>query len=120
MVRTRPYLALVAWLALVTLPGVRPAFAQDQTARGTATAVTDVSLTVKTLQQEVTFAVDSKTIVEAEGAGQKTREARAAGATGIKLTSVLQSGQSVLVTYKDVNGKHLATRISRVSSPKPR
>jgi len=114
MLMTRPYLGFVGSLALVALAGVLPATAQDQTARGTATAVTDVSVTVKTAQQAMTFDVDSKTVVEAEGAGQKAREARAAGATGIKLTSVLQSGQPVLVSYHEVNGRNLATHIRRV------
>lgn len=112
----RAYLAVVTSVTLVALASVQPAAAQDRTARGTATAVTDVSVTVKTAQKDMTFDVDSKTVVEAPGAGTKTRAAQAAGAAGIKLTSVIQSGQPVLVTYQELNGRNLATRIGRVST----
>jgi hypothetical protein len=77
--------------------------------------VTDVSLTVKAGDKDMTFDVDSKTLVQAPGAGRQTRAAQAAGAAGIKLTSVIQSGEPVLVTYHQANGKNLATNISRVS-----
>jgi len=107
---------LVASLTLGCLLLVRPAIAQSRTARGTATAVTDVSLSVKVGDRDMTFDIDSKTVVEAPGAGRQTRAAQAAGAPGIKLTSVIQSGQPVLVTYTEANGKNLATNISRVSS----
>ena len=107
---------LVAALVLVGSAGVRPAAAQNKTARGTVTMVTDVSLTVKVGDKDMTFDVDSKTQVQAPGAGRQTRAAQAAGAAGVKLTSVIQSGQPVLVTYHEANGKNLATDIGRVST----
>ena len=117
MMRTkRRNVVLIASLALAGLMCVRPASAQNRTARGTTTAVTDVSLSVKVGERDMTFAIDSKTVVEAPGAGRQTRAAQAAGAVGIKLTSVIQSGQPVLVTYTEANGRNLATNISRVSS----
>lgn len=51
---------LVAALVLVGSAGVRPAAAQNKTARGTVTMVTDVSLTVKVGDKDMTFDVDSK------------------------------------------------------------
>jgi hypothetical protein len=108
--------SLIAGLVLIGSAAARPAQAQTKTARGTATTVTDVSLTVKVGDKDMTFDVDSKTIVQAPGAGRQTRVAQTAGAAGIKLTSVIQSGQPVLVTYREVNGKNLATDISRVST----
>ena len=108
--------SLIAALVLIASAAARPVEAQTKTARGTATTVTDVSLTVKAGDKDITFDVDSKTVVQAAGAGRQTRVAQAAGAAGIKLTSVIQSGQPVLVTYREVNGKNLATDISRISS----
>lgn len=107
---------LVAVLVFVGLAVWRPAQAQSKTARGTATTVTDTSLTVKVGETNVTFDVDSKTAVEAPGAGRQTRAAQAAGAAGIKLTSAIQSGQAVIVTYREANGKNVATDIRRVST----
>jgi hypothetical protein len=107
---------LVVALVLVGPTGVRQAVAQDRTARGTVTTVTDVSLTVKAGDKDMTFDIDSKTLVHAVGAGRQTRAAQAAGAAGIKLTGVIQSGEPVLVTYHEANGKNLATNISRVST----
>jgi hypothetical protein len=107
---------LGAAVVLLVAAAVHPAEAQTKTARGTATTVTDVSLTVKLGDKDMTFDVDSKTVVQASGAGRQTRAAQAAGAAGIKLTSVIQSGQPVLVTYREANGKNLATGISRIST----
>jgi hypothetical protein len=106
---------LVAVLVFVGLAVCRPAHAQSKTARGTATTVTDVSLTVRVGDTNMTFDVDSKTAVEAPGAGRQTRAAQAAGASGIKLTSAIQSGHAVIVTYREANGKNVATDIRRVS-----
>src|SRR5262245_9864561 len=107
---------LVPVLVFVGLAVCRPADAQSKTARGTATKVTDASLTVRVGDKDLTFDGDSKTAVEAPGAGRQTRAAQAAGASGIKLTSALQSGQAVIVTYREANGKNLATDIRRVST----
>src|SRR5262245_53027987 len=119
----RPSEPLTKWLVavgvLVGLVVGRPAHAQTKTARGTATTVTDSSLTVKVGDANVTFDIDSKTAVQAPGAGTQTRAAQAAGASGIKLTSAIQSGQAVIVTYREANGKNLATDIRRVSTAGP-
>jgi hypothetical protein len=107
---------LVAALVLAGLVAARPSEAQTKNARGTAKMVTDVSLTVKVGDKDMTFDVDNKTIVEAPGAGRQTRIAQAAGGSGIKLTNAIQSGQAVQITYREINGKNLATEIKRVST----
>lgn len=110
---------LVAVFVFVGLAVCRPAHAQSKTARGSATTVSDVALTVRVGETNMTFDVDAKTAVEAPGAGRQTRAAQAAGASGIKLTSAIQPGQAVIVTYREANGKKVATNIRRVSSAGP-
>jgi hypothetical protein len=110
-----PVLAAVS----VVLVGVRPVTGQTKTARGTVVSVTDASLVVKAGATDMTFAVDNKTVVAAPGAGRKTRDAKTAGAAGIKLTSVVKPGGAVRVTYKEDNGKLLATAVQTVSTPGP-
>lgn len=107
---------LVAVFVFVGLAVCRPVHAQSKTARGTTTTVTDAALTVRVGDTNMTFDIDGKTAVEAPGAGRQTRAAQAAGASGIKLTSAIQSGQAVIVTYREANGKNVATDIRRVSS----
>ena len=101
-------------LAVVVLGlsiGASPAAAQTKTARGTATAVSDSSLTVKVGAKDMTFAVDAKTIVQAKGAGTKTRKTG-----GVKVTDYVKTGGAVLVTYREVNGANQAVTIQPVSS----
>jgi hypothetical protein len=107
---------LVPALVFAGLVAARQVAAQTKSARGTAKTVTDVSLTVKVGDKDMIFGVDAKTMVEAPGAGHQARAAQAAGVSGIKLTNAIQSGQSVIVSYREVNGKNLATEIKRVST----
>ena len=83
-------------------------------ARGTVAAIGGSSLSVKVRDQEMKFAVDPKTVIEARGAGTKTRAAQATGKTGIKLDEVLTVGQGVAVTYHEVNGQLHASVIRAV------
>ncbi len=107
--------SLIATLALVGFIDVSRASAQDKAARGKATAVTNVSLTVKVGDRELTFDVDSKTLVQTQGSGQ-TPGVPSTNAGGMKLTSLIQSGETVRVTYRDVKGRNLATEITRIPS----
>ena len=52
----------------------------------------------------MTFSIDSKTRVEARGGSTESRRAAAAGKPGQHLDQVLQTGQSVAVTYNDMAG----------------
>src|SRR5262245_18589467 len=103
-------------LALCGSGSVRPAAAQaSKEARGTVTAVTDSSLTVKVGAQDMTFAVDSKTAVLARGAGRATRDAQAAGSPGIKISDAIKPGGAVIVQYTEAAGKRTATEVRAVS-----
>lgn len=93
------------------------ALAQDtKTARGTLSAMSTDSVTVKVGATDMKFSVDDKTNVQAPGAGGKTRQAVAAGKSGPKLADVLKVGEAVQVSYHDVGGALHATTIRRVAS----
>jgi uncharacterized protein DUF5666 len=105
-------ISLLAVLVLAWSVGARPAAAQTKSARGTVTAVSDSSLTVKVGQKDMTFAVSEKTIVQAPGAGRKTRTTG-----GVKVTDYVKTGGAVTVTYREANGTNQAVTIQPVSSP---
>jgi hypothetical protein len=107
---------LLATLALVGPVGLRSAAALTMTARGTVVTASDASLTVKAGARVMTFVIDQATAVLARGAGTKTREARAAGATGIKLIDAVKTGGAVVVTYREANGVMQATEVRSVST----
>jgi Domain of unknown function (DUF5666) len=106
------------FLLLVLAASIGPPVAAQGTkeARGTVTAVTDTSLKVKAGTQEMTFAVDPKTTVTAEGAGRQTREAKATGAAGIKLTGIIKTGEAVIVNYTESGGTLRASAIRAVAT----
>ncbi len=106
--------SLLGWSA-------RASMAPDETktARGTVTAMAADSLTVKVGASDMKFMVDSKTVVQAPGAGRRTRTAQAAGAPGPKLADVVKMGGAVVVTYLDTNGTSHATVIRAVSTAGP-
>jgi hypothetical protein len=89
---------------------------ETKTARGTVTALAGDSVTVKVGTQDMKFTVDSKTNVEAAGAGTAARQAQAAGQAGAKLTDVVKVGQAVAVSYTDSGGTLHASRIRAVTS----
>jgi|SoiMethySBSTD1v2_1073268.scaffolds.fasta_scaffold00110_60 hypothetical protein len=108
-------LALGTALAVVVGHGV--AAAQDKEIRGNAVAVSDSSLTVKAGDQTLTFVIDKTTLVEAKGAGTRSRQAEAVGkSAGIKVTDYVKAGDPVLVSYRQVNGKNQAIVVRPVSS----
>ena len=92
-----------------------PAFATDaKVVRGTITAMAGHSLTVNAGDHEMTFSVDSTTVVEARGGATKTTRATASGKAGVHLDDVLKPGQAVAVTYNDLAGGFHATEIKAV------
>jgi Domain of unknown function (DUF5666) len=92
-----------------------PAAAQDaKVARGTIAAMGGKSVTVKVGDQDMTFSIDSKTMVQARGASTKSSRAAAAGKPGPRLDDVLQTGQAVAVTYNDMAGTLHATEIKAI------
>lgn len=92
------------------------AFAADaKVARGTVVAIGNSSLSVKVRDEEMKFSVDPKTLIEARGAGTKTRAAQASGKPGPKLADVLHVGESVAVTYHEMDGVLHASMVRAVS-----
>jgi len=105
-----------AMLLVVGCGLVHEAAAQDKTARGTATAVTNVSLTIKAGDRDLTFDVDNRTVVRTRPSGSLASTTQTIGSNGVKLTSLVQSGQTVVVTYRDADGRSVATEIARTGS----
>jgi hypothetical protein len=94
-----------------------PAQAQDtKSARGTITAIGGDSITVKSADREMKFAVDAKTVLTATGAGTASRKAAASGKPGLNLTDFVKTGDSVEVSYQESGGMMRATSIRHVSS----
>ena len=111
----RTFLALS--LATLTFVGFGSTFTAAQgakTAHGTVKAITAGTVTVAVGAQEMKFTVDSKTEVEAVGAGTQTRKAVAAGQPGAKLADLIKTGMTVDVSYTDAGGAMHATRIKQV------
>jgi hypothetical protein len=110
------FVALALALALVHSQGSALAQSASKTARGTVTAMSADSVTVKVATVDMTFTVDSKTNVIAAGGSTKERAAQAAGAPGPKLADVIKVGQPVSVRYRDVGTTHHASSITAVNS----
>jgi hypothetical protein len=110
------------WLTAIPVlvflvPGYIPSVhAQAKTARGTVSAVSSDSVTVKVADKDMVFSVDAKTAVEAPGAGRRTRDAQSQGQAGAKVTDLLKTGQAVQVSYTETGGKMHASRIRAISS----
>lgn len=115
MRRTTLRLSLAAF-TLVGFFGVSLTAQDTKDARGTVTAMSADSITVKAGEREMKFTVDGKTIVTAEGAGTAAREAAAAGKPGPKLAEIVKVGDAVEVAYHETGGTMHAARIRRVLS----
>ena len=80
--------------------------AKAQTATGVVSAVSGSSLTVKGKAGDETFTVDNKTTVSGTGIGTAARKMTEAGAKPT-ITDLVHDGDSVSVTYHDIDGaKH--------------
>jgi hypothetical protein len=116
----RTFVALALGALVVAGWPATQAFAQDtKTARGSVTAMAADSINVKVQNVDMKFMVDSKTTVEARGAGTKSKAAQAAGMAGPKLGEVVKVGDAVEVSYHDMGGTLHAAKIRAVASPGP-
>lgn len=86
--------------------------------KGSVTAVSASSITVKVADKDMTFAVDGRTRVVAPGGSTKEREAKAEGKGGPVLTDVIKTGQAVEVSYHE-QGMHAATIRAIAAVPPP-
>jgi hypothetical protein len=108
---------LVVATALAVVVGSAAAEAQSKEIRGSAVAVSDSSLTVKAGEQTLSFVISKDTLVEAKGAGTRTRRAEGLGTTpGIKVTDYVKPGDPVLVSYRAADGKNLALSVRPISA----
>jgi hypothetical protein len=87
-----------------------------KTARGTVTAVSGDSLTVKVGEKDMQFMVDAKTTVIAPGGTTKTRQAEAKGTAGVKITDIVSVGKPVEVHYTESGGSNHASSVRAIAS----
>ncbi len=107
----RAFIGIAAGLFAVvaTAPA---ALAQDtKWVRGTVTAVTGSSITVKAKGKDYKFVIDKTTEVEAPGGGTAQRAAQKAGEAGISVADVVKVGTGAEVRYHDMSGTLHAARI---------
>jgi hypothetical protein len=108
--------AAVAVVGVIADAG--PAHAQTREARGTVTAVTDSTMTVTAGIWEVTFYVDGKTHLEVRPSARDLQAAQP-GRQKPRVNSFFQAGNTVLVRYRQENGRNHAVNIERVGSAGP-
>jgi hypothetical protein len=104
--------ALIGMAAVVfAVVTAAPVAAQEKWVRGTVTAVTGSSITVKAKGKDYTIGIDKGTTVTAPGAGTATRAAEKAGEAGISAADVIKVGSGAEVRYKEAGGTMTATSI---------
>jgi len=87
-----------------------------KSARGTVTAMSGDSITVKAAERELKLMVDPKTVLEATGAGTAERKAEAAGKPGTtRLADFVKIGDAVEVNYQETGSTMRASSIKRVN-----
>jgi Domain of unknown function (DUF5666) len=89
--------------------------AQTKEARGSITAITDSSMTVKAGAQELTFYIDNDTHLEVRRAAKDVQAAQP-GNPHPRVNDFFQAGQPVLVRYREEKGRNYALNIERVGS----
>ena len=92
-----------------------PADAQAREARGTVTSVAETMLSMKAGAEELTVFVDSDTHLTVRR-GERDLQREQPGHPSPRVNDFFEPGQAVLVRYRVVNGRNLATDITRVSS----
>lgn len=115
---------LVITAACVALVGSLSAGAwaqETKTVQGTITSIANDSVTVKVMEEDMTFKVDSSTDVVASGGSTAMRAAQAEGMSGTALDKLLKVGQAVEVRYApDTMMASRIRAIAKVSSKKPK
>jgi len=106
--------ATVAFLGCMAAAG--PVSAQTKEARGTVTAVTTTTMTVKVGTQDMTFLVNSDTHLEVRRAAKEV-QSQQPGSPKPRVNDFFEVGNPVLVRYKSDNAGNHALDIERVGSP---
>jgi Domain of unknown function (DUF5666) len=105
--------ATVAAVGLVA--GAGPVNAQTREARGTVTAVTDSTMSVKAGAWELTFYIDGQTSLEVRRSARDVQAAQP-GNPKPRVNDFFQAGNTVRVRYRAENGRNHALNIERVGS----
>jgi uncharacterized protein DUF5666 len=111
----------VAWVvpvlavSLIGWSSPRALAQETKTARGTVTATSGDSITIKVRNQEMKFTVDDKTEVIATGAGHQAAAAKAAGKK-VTVQDVVKTGESVEVKYHDMGGTMHAASVRQIAT----
>jgi hypothetical protein len=92
-----------------------PADAQTREARGTVTAVTGNTLSLKAGAEEMTFFIDGETHLEVSSAQKNVQRAQP-GNPSPRVNNFFEPGQIVLVRYREEKGRNHALDIGRVAS----
>jgi Domain of unknown function (DUF5666) len=107
----RAFIGIVAGIIAVVLTAPAAQAQDTKSVRGTVTAVTGSSITVKAGGKDYTFVIDKTTEVEAPGGGTAQRAAQKAGEAGIHVADVIKVGSGAEVRYHDMGGTLHAARI---------
>lgn len=94
--------------------GVTPASAQTREARGTVTAVTTTTMTVKVGAQDMTFYIDGDTHLEVRRAAKQIQASQPNAKP--RVNDFFEAGNPVLVRYREENGRNHALDVERVGS----
>ena len=107
-----------AMVVLIVSAGLtaRAVAQETKSARGTVTAVSGDSITVRVAERELKFSVDTKTVLTASGAGTADRKADAAGKPGLRVADFVKTGDAVELTYQETGSTMRASNIRRVTS----
>jgi hypothetical protein len=72
---------------------------------------------VKAGEQTLSFVISKETLIEARGAGTRSRRADGVGASaGIKVTDYVKAGDPVLVSYRAADGRNVALTVRPISA----
>lgn len=92
-----------------------PAHAQSKEARGTVTAVTESTISMKAGAEQLTFYVDSDTHLDVRTAQRDLQQAQP-GKPSPRVNNFFEPGQAVLIRYREEKGRNHALDITRISS----
>jgi hypothetical protein len=108
--------ASIRTIASVSSPAAAPAATRAQTTSGVVSSISGNALTIKGAAGESTFTIDDTTRVIATGGSTADRKAASEGKKPT-LTELVHDGDTVSVTYRDMNGTKHAS-VVRVTKKK--
>ena len=102
-------MSFLGWVAAAT-----PVNAQTKEARGSVTALTTTTMTVKVGAQDMTFYIDGDTHLEVRRAAKQVQSQQPNAKP--RVNDFFEVGNPVLVRYQEDNGRNHALDIERVGS----